>query len=342
MSKLVMFEAEGPDGTIFRFRAPENSTPEQLNQYAAIEYQNRMGARPAPMPAAAPPEPSAGLSGPTSGPPSGPPVEPPMGSPVGPEAAPEEDFEARLKRLQQEQDIGQAQLFGGGAGAGLAGVRLGRDIGMGAAQALGKQAELGRISAQGGTSGEKWARNWAGYEQPGVGGVPEASASYQRRKGQGPVSSRMSKMWGVAGPNEPRSLVDRLIARGMPVRPSGLDQATALFKGMLGPIARYALPPVALAGAAGEAVRGTQQLEEGDKLGATLSGISALGGLASLYPPAAVVGAPVALGAGALQYARGRLAPNEPVSPREEEEASRAAFGIYPRMAPRRSSSVIR
>jgi hypothetical protein len=172
--------------------------------------------------------------------------------------------------------------------------------------------------------------------------VPEASAAYQRSKGRGNVSKRMSKMWGVAGPNEPRALIDRLIAKSNPVRPSGLDQATALFKGMLGPIARYALPPVALAGAAGEAVRGTQQIEEGDKLGATLSGISALGGLASLYPPAAVVGAPVALGAGALQYARGRLAPNEPVSPREEEEASRAAFGIYPRMAPRRSSSVIR
>jgi hypothetical protein len=266
-----------------------------------------------------------------------------MESPMGPpEAAPEEDFETRLKRLQQEQDIGQAQMFGGGAGAGIAGMRLAKDLGMGAARALGRQSELGRMSAQGGTGGEKWARNWAGQERPGIGGVPEASAAYQRSKGQGKVSGRLSKMYGPAGPNEPASLVDRLIARGTPAKPSGLDQATAIFRGMLGPVARYALPPVALAGAAGEAVRGTQQMEEGDRLGAALSGITALGGLASAFPATAPVGVPVALGAGALQYARGRLAPDEPIRPEDEEAASRAAFGMYPSMAPRRPSSVIR
>lgn len=129
-----------------------------------------------------------------------------------------------------------------------------------------------------------------------------------------------------------------------PPRPSGLEQVTNLFGKMLGPTVRYAVPPLAAAGAAGEAVRAKQQMEGDipDRTGATLSGLSALGGAMSLYPPAAAVGLPLAAGAGALQYARGRLAPSAPVSPAEEEAASRAAFGIYPQMAPRRPSSVLR
>jgi len=73
-----------------------------------------------------------------------------------------------------------------------------------------------RIDETPATSGEKWGKNWANQDRPGVGGVPQASAAYQRSKGQGPVSSRLSKMWGPAQANEPgeppMSLLERMAA----------------------------------------------------------------------------------------------------------------------------------
>jgi hypothetical protein len=56
------------------------------------------------------------------------------------------------------------------------------------------------------TSGEKWAKNWAGQNQSSAGSVPEASAEYQRSKGQGKVTSRQTKLWGPRQPTEPGQL----------------------------------------------------------------------------------------------------------------------------------------
>jgi hypothetical protein len=53
------------------------------------------------------------------------------------------------------------------------------------------------------TSGEKWAKNWAGQNQSNAGSVPEASAEYQRSKGQGKVTGRQTKMWGPKQAGEP-------------------------------------------------------------------------------------------------------------------------------------------
>jgi len=53
------------------------------------------------------------------------------------------------------------------------------------------------------TSGEKWAKNWAGQNQSSAGSVPEASAEYQRSKGQGKVTGRQTKMWGPKQAGEP-------------------------------------------------------------------------------------------------------------------------------------------
>jgi hypothetical protein len=128
----------------------------------------------------------------------------------------------------------------------------------------------------------------------------------------------------------------------VPPRPSGLDQVTAMFGRMITPVGaamRYALPPVALAGAAGEGIRAKQQLEQEspDTAGAALSGISALSGLAALSPAAAPLAVPVGLGAGALQYMRGRLEPDDrPLTSYDKMMASRPAFGIYPPAGQRR------
>jgi hypothetical protein len=56
------------------------------------------------------------------------------------------------------------------------------------------------------TSGEKWAKNWAGQNQSSAGSVPEASAEYQRSKGQGKVTGRQTKLWGPRQPTEPGQL----------------------------------------------------------------------------------------------------------------------------------------
>ena len=60
------------------------------------------------------------------------------------------------------------------------------------------------------TGGEKWSSNWAGQDRPGVGSVPDASAAYQRSKGQGKITSRQTKLYGPKGQNEPADLVERM------------------------------------------------------------------------------------------------------------------------------------
>lgn len=240
-----------------------------------------------------------------------------------------DSLERQLDEMQKEQDVRMGQIIGGGAGLALGASKAGLDIGRAAMQGIGRNIAQGAATAQapqGGTSGEKWARNWAGQERPGIGGVPQASAAYQRSKGQGKISERLSKMYGPAGPNEPKALVDRLIARGTP--PSGLERVSALFQSMIGPAslgARYALPPLALAAAGGEGIRAKQMYEEGDTTGAALAGLSALGAVGSLTPLAPIA-APIGMGAGALQYLRSRLEPNEHVTPQELVEASRPSF----------------
>jgi hypothetical protein len=66
------------------------------------------------------------------------------------------------------------------------------------------------------SGGEKWSKNWENKERPNIGGVPDAAAAFNRNKGQGPISSRLTKMWGpsqVQGPGMPAmSLMDRLAA----------------------------------------------------------------------------------------------------------------------------------
>lgn len=63
-----------------------------------------------------------------------------------------------------------------------------------------------------------------------------------------------------------------------------------------------------------------------------LLGAGALGTLGSFSSALAPVAVPMALGAPALRYLRSRLSPNEPVTPEEEQQSSRAAFGVYPGM----------
>tara|TARA_R110002126_G_scaffold190339_3_gene338438 strand:- start:466 stop:825 length:360 start_codon:yes stop_codon:yes gene_type:complete len=90
---------------------------------------------------------------------------------------------------------------------------------------------------------------------------------------------------------------------------------TNLFKGMMRPLAtaastvgRYAVPPLALASAAGEIANIGQQAgkPEGqrDLTSMGLSGLNVLCAGMSLFPPTAPVGIPLAIGSGLAQALR--------------------------------------
>jgi hypothetical protein len=202
------------------------------------------------------------------------------------------------------------------------------------------------------TSGEKWSLNWANQERPNVGGVPEASAAYNRSKGQGKVTSRMSKMWGPPPPSAPgqlpTSLADRLIeksaAAGSEVQKtvSPLTKATETIQGvgrlganMVGDLLRSkAMGALGGGMAVYEGLEALKQLREGNTEEAALSGIGALGGITSMVPtiPTAVIGG----GLSAIPYlyraykSSTQNQPQQPVTQEEMQAAQRPAF-IYAR-----------
>jgi hypothetical protein len=107
-----------------------------------------------------------------------------------------------------------------------------------------------------------------------------------------------------------------------PPKPSGLEYVRDLFAGMMdsklargaGTVMRYAAPPLALAGAAGEGMNIAQELEkpsdQRDYGDMALSGLGAAAGLASLAaaPAVAIPAGLAAVGIGGYRYLRDRAA----------------------------------
>jgi len=71
---------------------------------------------------------------------------------------------------------------------------------------------LSEPTATGGTSGEKWSRNWRGVETPGSRSVPESASMYQRGKVQGgsKASQRINRLYPKLSPDDPNSIYERL------------------------------------------------------------------------------------------------------------------------------------
>lgn len=243
-------------------------------------------------------------------------------------------IQATIQAAMDAQEKRQAQMYGAGAGAGVAGTKL---VGAGAGAALkaganrvgqgfsaGMQTNAPPVSPlsqppAGPTSGEKWAAK-TGYGK-GAGTVQDVSSRFQRSIGQGPVSGRMDKLWGPALEGENPQLAQRLIDRAkaaeaakIPPKVSGLDWITNKFSNMIRPVssavstvAKYGLPPLALASAAGEGVNIAQQLrkpeDQRDPTSMALSAANILGSGLSMSPYAPV-GVPLMLGTAAAQAYR--------------------------------------
>ena len=154
----------------------------------------------------------------------------------------------------------------------------------------------------------------------GVGGGPRASYVYQ-----GPSELPPGQLAGPAAPPPAGTLVQLPKPVPIPTTPpppsmgakvmSGLDTVTNMFKGMMRPVAtavgtvgKYAMPPLAGLSAgldiADIAHEYDKKPDQRDLIKMGLKGASALGGGLSMFPPAALVGVPLSLGATAIQAYR--------------------------------------
>jgi len=141
------------------------------------------------------------------------------------------------------------------------------------------------------SGGDLWRENWAGQKNKTSGmSVPESSAEYQRTKGQGKVSGRVTKMYGPSQPTEAGVF--------KPGRLSLANQPTSPISPLAGKVAGYT--SAALDSPLGRKVTGalggygavTQGMEaadlykKGDKAGAAITGLGALGsGIAAIPTP---------------------------------------------------------
>lgn len=218
------------------------------------------------------------------------------------------------------------QLAGGALGTAISGLRGGRDVMRSVGRAVAGGAQMpqqrpptmgGPLTQMGMTPGQKWASKVV--QTPGFQATPEdysvkeAAQRYQRAMPQGKVSGPAAKRYGINAPLD--------IGRQMPVtppRPGPLDRVTQMFSSLAqsGPgravravpaaMSRYAAPPLALGASAGELMGAMQELkkEKPDYMDVGLAGLSTVGGLMSLYPPAAPIGVPLSLLPAAVRYMR--------------------------------------
>jgi hypothetical protein len=238
------------------------------------------------------------------------------------------------------------RVLGGGLGA-LTGATLSGARGVGnvldsRAVARAGAEEAARIQAQraaglipqqggGATSGERWAAK-TGYGK-GAGTVQDVSSRYQRAMGQGKISGRMDKLWGVPQEGESPALAQRLIDRAkVPTQPSmsGLDWITNKFAKMAEPVAKTVstagrvLGPVVGGLTAGvdlaelaHEYQKPQDQRDLTKMG--LSAASGLGGVMSMFPATMPYGVPLSAGASGIQALRENPDPLKTISNRAGE-----------------------
>jgi Tfp pilus assembly major pilin PilA len=183
------------------------------------------------------------------------------------------------------------------------------------------------VNPPGRTSGTNWMHNWAGIAKDIEGGVPQASAAYNRMKGQGPVTGRMTKQWAPTPAGEPgqpkEPLVDRLIRQGQEAEASAAQRAAAIEQastaaqarlseavpGPLAAVGRAIRSPVVQGPLAGGAAamsfyEAYQRFLEGDRSGAVIDALGGIGAIMTMVPGLQIPGLALSLGAAPAQYVK--------------------------------------
>lgn len=171
----------------------------------------------------------------------------------------------------------------GGAGVGaFAGPRIGASI-----ENIQKAANAPL------SGGDKWRQNWAGQGgQPTGASVPEASAAYQRSKGQGKVSGRVTQMYGP--PSKPPQAGVFQAGRLSLAKPPNAPPVTPLAGKVAqygsaildSPIGRKTTGALGGYGAVTQGMEAVDQARKGNMAEATISGLGALGsGIATIPTP---------------------------------------------------------
>jgi hypothetical protein len=175
----------------------------------------------------------------------------------------------------------------GGAGAGaFAGPRIGASI-----ENIQKAANAPL------SGGDKWRANWAGQGgQPTGASVPEASAGYQRSKGQGKVSGRVTKMFGPpTNAPQPGVFQPGRLSLAKPPNPPPItplagkvaQYGSAILNSPLGQKATGALGGY---GAVTQGMEALDQARKGDVASSTISGLGALGNMLTAIPQTRPIG----------------------------------------------------
>ena len=172
------------------------------------------------------------------------------------------------------------KLGGVGAGA-FAGPRIGASI---------ENVQKAANSPLSG--GDKWRQNWAGQGgQPTGASVPEASAAYQRSKGQGKVSGRVTQMYGPPR-NPPQAGVfqaGRLSLPNQPVSPiSQTGQTVGKYANAIleSPLGRKVTGALGGYGAVTQGMEALDQARKGNVAESAISGLGAFGsGIAAIPTP---------------------------------------------------------
>ena len=206
-----------------------------------------------------------------------------------------------------------------GKAAGLTDIEAGRALDMtkqtGGVHDLATQRREGMNKVQSMFPGEKYVEN------PRYGGL----LTLDQGVGSGPRESFSMKAPVAPSPDLPQGQTGGLsqlpprqpvpTAPIPPKGPSGLDSVTNMFKGMMKPVTsavqtvgKYALPPLAgLSAGLDLAEMGHEYGKPKDQRDYTKMGLkaaSAIGGGLSMFPPTAVVGVPLSLGATAADLYR--------------------------------------
>jgi hypothetical protein len=154
----------------------------------------------------------------------------------------------------------------------------------GAKGAQGAQASAAAAGAPSGanTSGAKWASKVVGRVAPGADSVAEQAQSWNRVKGQGPVTSRLSSRFGVTEPGQ----IGKLSVQSTGQAPGMMQKAVSGLEDAGKFLTKHRIAGGALAGAGAGfgAQEAMDRYNRGDMLGAGVAGVGALGSMASMIP----------------------------------------------------------